>query len=161
MFCRKQLRYQLITEKLIITTDEQPCNHAGADTRVILHLFHAASQGHKFALVRTVDSDVIILCLFFFVKLGFVELWVVFGTGKSIRYIPIHTLYVQLGPEKSQALLLFHAVNGCDTVPDWQRRKEDCLAGLGKRIALSVVSLSKCSISCNPIHNNFLLNHLR
>ena len=111
-FCSKQLCYHLslITEKLIITTYEekvlskhdldlsmlQPCNHAEADTRIILHLFHAASEWHKFALVRTVHSDVVILCLFFFVKLGFVELWVIFGVGKSICHIP-HNLYVQLG----------------------------------------------------------------
>ena len=64
-FSSKQLCYHLslITEKLIITTDEekvisnhdldlsmlQPCNHAEAETRIILHLFHAASEGHKFA----------------------------------------------------------------------------------------------------------------
>ena len=150
-FCSKQLCYHLsqITEKLIITTDEekvlsnhdldlsmlQPCNHAETDTRIILHLFHAASEGHKFALVRTVNSDVVILCLFFFVKLGFVELWVIFGVGKSIRNIPIHNLYVQLGPERSQTLLLFHALTGWNTVSQigsagkktaWQVWEKDC-----------------------------------
>ena len=62
-------------------------------------------------------------------------LWVIFGVGKSIRHIPIHNLYVQLGPERSQTLLLFHALTGCDTVSQigsagkktaWQVWEKDC-----------------------------------
>ena len=44
----------------------QPCNHSEADTRIFLHLAHAVHQGHKVAYVRTVDSDVVVLAVFFF-----------------------------------------------------------------------------------------------
>lgn len=32
------------------------------------------------------------------------------------RFIPIHKLYEELGPQKSSALITLHAVSGCDTV---------------------------------------------
>lgn len=93
----------------------QPCNHAEADTRIFLHLAHAAAQGHKIAIVRTVDSDVVVLAIHFFSSLGFLELWVCFGSGKNVRDIPIHDICAHLGPSRSLALPLFHAITGCDT----------------------------------------------
>ena len=44
----------------------QLCNHSEADTRILLHLAHAAEQGHTTAYVRTVDSDVVVLAVRFF-----------------------------------------------------------------------------------------------
>ena len=94
----------------------KPFNDTEADTRILLHLAHAANQGHQIALVRTVYSDVVILAIHWFASLGLSELWVCLGTGKKIRDIPIHTLSAQLGPSRCIALSLFHAVTGCDTV---------------------------------------------
>lgn len=107
----------------------QPCNHTEADTRILPHLAHAASQGHQIALVRTVDSDVVILSLHWFASLGLSQLWVCLGSGKKTRDIPIHTLSAQLGPSRCMALPLFHAISGCDTVSH--------LLGCGKKTAWS------------------------
>ena len=60
----------------------QPCNHSEADTRILLHLAHAAKEGHTTAYVRTVHSDVVILAVRFFETLGLSELWVGFGAVK-------------------------------------------------------------------------------
>ncbi|KAJ8257557.1 hypothetical protein GJAV_G00186910 [Gymnothorax javanicus] len=76
----------------------QPCNHTEADTRIMLHHAHAAQQHHQGALVRTVDSDVVILAIHFFSSLGLSQLWVCLGSGKKMLDIPIHTLSAQLGP---------------------------------------------------------------
>jgi len=38
-----------------------PCNHQEADSRIFLHLSHAAQLGHSKAFIRTVDSDVVII----------------------------------------------------------------------------------------------------
>ena len=48
-----------------------------------------------------------------------------FGTEKQFRYIPVHEIAASLGRERSEALPLFHAYTGCDTVP--------AFAGRGKR----------------------------
>ena len=92
----------------------EPCNHFEADTR-IFHLAHASGQGHQAAYVRTVDSDIVVLAIRFFPTLGLVELWVGFGSGKNLRDIPIHDICSDIGPSRSVALPLFHAITRCDT----------------------------------------------
>ena len=37
------------------------CNHEEADTRIVVHLQHALKHGAKTDLVRTVDTDVIVI----------------------------------------------------------------------------------------------------
>ena len=101
----------------------QHCNHAEADT----HLAHASSQGHDKAFVRTVDSDIVVLAIAFYKQLGLSELWIGFGSEKSYRDIPVHSIHAQLGPSKSLALPLFHALIGCDTTSQ--------LLGCGKKTA--------------------------
>jgi len=44
------------------------------------------------------------------------ELWVAFRTGKKFRYIPAHEIASYLGPDKSQALPVFHAWGGAGRV---------------------------------------------
>lgn len=64
-----------------------------ADTRIILHLGHAVENGHKIAYVRTVDSDIVVLCIHFFPKLdGLLELWVGYGKGKHYSALPINQI---------------------------------------------------------------------
>jgi hypothetical protein len=80
--------------------------------------------------VRTVDSDVLVLAICFFHELqqiGLLELWVGLGSGKHYRDIPVHEIYSQLGPQKSLALPLFHALSGCDTTSQ--------MLGCGKKTA--------------------------
>ena len=108
-------------------TTLQPCNHSEADTRILLHLPHAAEHGHTKAYVRTVDSDVVVLAVRCFESLGQSELWVGFGTGNNYRNIPVHTIRSNIGPLKSLALPLFHILIGCDTTSQF--------LGCGKKTA--------------------------
>ena len=109
---------------LVNTSDSQsvadfdtimPCNHQEADSRIFLHLSHAAQQGHSKAFIRTVDSDVVIIAIGHFGSLGVMELWIGFGTGKAFQDIPLHEITQTLGPEKSLSCPLFHSFTGCDT----------------------------------------------
>lgn len=92
----------------------EPCSQEEADTRIMLHLFHAAEQGHKVAFVRTVDTDVVVIATYFFPKLKLEELWVGLGSGKHYKDVPVHEVSNCLGPEKCSALLLFYAMTGTD-----------------------------------------------
>ena len=38
------------------------------------------------------------------------ELWVAFGTGKHLRYIPAHAIATALGDEKARSLPMFHSI---------------------------------------------------
>ena len=121
---------------LVNTTDSQsvadfdtimPCNHQEADSRIFLHLSHAAQQGHSKAFIRTVDSDVVIIAVGHFGSLGVMELRIGFGTGKAFQHIPLHEITQTLGPEKSLSCRLFHSFTGCDTTSSF--------LGIGKKTA--------------------------
>jgi hypothetical protein len=116
---------------LVDTTRLAPCNHEEADNRLMLHAAHAAHAGHSKIIIRTVDTDVVVLAVALARTLGKDnEMWVSFGTGKSFRFLAAHEIAQALGPEKAHALPMFHALTGCDTV--------SCFAGHGKRTAWAV-----------------------
>ena len=95
--------------------DLQPCSHEEADTCIFLHAAHCAKQGYKKICIKTVDTDVVIIAISHFESLGIEELWIDFGTGNKFRKIPVHDIAKALG-SKAKALMMFHALTGCDTV---------------------------------------------
>ena len=104
-----------------------PCNHHDADGRMFLHVSDASREGHSKVMVRTVDSDVVVIAISIFERLGLQELWIDFGTGKNRQFIPVHTVAQNLGPQKCHTLPLFHAYTGCVTTSPF--------FGIGKRTA--------------------------
>ena len=110
-----------------------PCSHEEADSRMMLHVQHAAQHVHHQILVRTVDTDVVVLAVMVAETLSAeVEIWLAFGTGKNFRYLAAHKIAASLGSEKSLALPMFHALTGCDTV--------SAFVGHGKKTAWAVWS---------------------
>lgn len=59
------------------------CNHEEADTRVIVHIIHSLARGSRSVIVRTVDTDVVVILIGKFYDLKMLELdldlWVFFG----------------------------------------------------------------------------------
>ena len=46
------------------SSDEiNPCNHEGADTRMLLHAAHASRHGDSKVVLQTVDTDVLVLAI--------------------------------------------------------------------------------------------------
>ena len=70
----------------------------------------------KKIIIRTTDTDVVVLAISVVEKIKVEELWVAFGTGKHFRYIAAHATASSLVADKSRALPAFHALTGCDTV---------------------------------------------
>ncbi len=97
----------------------QSCNHEEADTRMLVHLQDALRNGATTCLVRTVDTDVVVVLIgkfhAFISNHPAADLWVAFGTRKSFMYLHINTICNALGREKSMALPIFHSFTGCDT----------------------------------------------
>ena len=104
-----------------------PCSHEEADNRMLLHAADGARRGYKKVLIRTVDTDVVVLCVSLAEKLGCECLWIAFGTGKSFRYINTTAVAEALGQQRCEVLSVFHALTGCDVT--------SCFAGKGKRTA--------------------------
>lgn len=81
-----------------------------------MHACHAAQNGHQKIMTQTVDTDVVVLAVSVVRSLGDTELWVAFGTRKNFRHIAANKIAQSLGPEKTRALPMFHALTGCDSV---------------------------------------------
>lgn len=94
---------------------ELDCDHEEADSRILLHAAHCVRNGHRKILIRTVDTDVVVLAVATFHTLSPDEMWVAFGLRNHYRMIPIHEMARALGEERSKALLFFHCFTGCDT----------------------------------------------
>lgn len=93
-----------------------PCGHKEADTRMLLHAVHAAGCGHKKLLIRTVDTDVVVLAVSQAQHLNLSKMWVAIGTGKSYLILAcLIVININIRPEKALALPSFHAFTGCDT----------------------------------------------
>ena len=97
----------------------QPCSHEEADTRILLHVAHCARQGLRKVIIRKVDTGVVVLAIGHFLALRLDELWVSFGVGTHFRQIAIHEIVKNVN---EKALMLFHAISGCDTVSSFLGR---------------------------------------
>ena len=109
------------------TSPLSPCTQEEADTRILLHACDAAKHGYDKIMIRTVYTDVVVIAAAMYHDLGLSELWIAFGTGKNLRYLPIHSLCNSIGKQQSKSLLMFHALTGCDQV--------SFFAGRGKKTA--------------------------
>ena len=101
---------------------------------MLLHV-QDALQGHKKILLRTVDTDVLVLAVALLQQVTegkHLKLRVAFGTENHFHYITAHEIATKLGPEVSKALPVFHAFTGCDTVSSFGDRvmMHKCLKGL-------------------------------
>lgn len=95
------------------------CNHEEADTRILVHLQDAFNNGATTCLVRTVDTDVVVIIIgklhAMLTDHPSADVWIAFGTGKSFTHIHVNEICNALGEYQSMALPVFHSFTGCDT----------------------------------------------
>ena len=70
----------------------QPCSHEEADARILLHVAHCARQGLRKLVIRTVDTDVVVLAIGHSPALQLDEPWVKLGVGTHYRQIAIQEI---------------------------------------------------------------------
>lgn len=96
-----------------------PCSHEEADARIFVHARHAAEQGSKVIMVKANETDVLVIAISVLPTLqqiGLQQLWIAFGQGRNLRWIPVHDLCLSIGLKKTGGILFFHAFTGCDVV---------------------------------------------
>ena len=90
-----------------------PCSHEETDTRILLHVADAANQGITRVLVRSRDTDVLVLCVGNFGNIpGLEELWVSSGTSSHQKYLAVHELTKVLGKTSADAQDAFLRATG-------------------------------------------------
>ena len=95
-----------------------PCNHEEADTRIVIHVLHALQSGCKSVVIRTVDTDVVVILVGKFGRLIIerpdADIWIAFGMGKHFTFISVNRVFAFLGETRASCLPVFHALSGCD-----------------------------------------------
>ena len=76
-----------------------PCTQEEADSRMFLHVGDAIAKGYRKVMIRSVDSDVLVLAVYCASFAKQAELWVAFGVGNNKRYIPAHKIASKMGDE--------------------------------------------------------------
>ena len=124
---------QALSNRSINLDGLSPCNHEEADSRIFTHALHAAKQQMTSVLIKACDTDVLVVAVSVFATLqdtGMEMLWVEFGQGQFIKWLPIHDMVANLGPDKCSGMLFVHAFTGCDIL--------SAFCGEGKKTAWQV-----------------------
>ena len=94
----------LCSPPLMVGSALSPCSHEEADTRMMVHVADAVGNGHKSIMIRTADTDVVVLAVAAVATISLEELWVSYGTGKSHKVLPVHLFAKTFGSSKSRCL---------------------------------------------------------
>ena len=89
---------------------ELQCGHEEADTRLLLHSKHAA-EAHDRIIVKTPDTDVLVLCIAKQKTIG-KDVFMMTGTGNKFRLIDTTPVSDALGEELCACPPGFHAFTG-------------------------------------------------
>ena len=108
---------QLTSDGLTVSNEEMNSLYSTqeeTDTRVVLYILYALQKGYKCAVIRSPDTDILLILLYYAPK--FHPLVVLFDTGKGAnrRVINVTDLAEELGPAYCEALLGLHCFTGED-----------------------------------------------
>ena len=122
---------------IYITMSNAVCNQEEADTRIIIHIIHALNYGFSSNLIKTSDSDVIVILIYHLQHFDTIStgcnITVNYGIGKIQRVINIRELTCALGVQRSAALPFFMTLTGCDSTSGMKARsKKMCFSACKK-----------------------------
>ena len=79
----------------------ETCNHEETDSRLLVHVRDAVNRGAKNVMIRTVDTDVVVIAVSDLSKLQELEpdvhIWIAFDMGKNFQYFSVHAIHESLG----------------------------------------------------------------
>ena len=124
LFLSSQVRDQGITKTFYLAEGEgvgstvgdafPNCDHEEADTRVVVHVLHAAERGYDRIVIRTSDTDIIVIMLFhllnFQTRYPNIKLFVSFGVEKYFQILDLTKIFDRLGSMRCKALSFFHTI---------------------------------------------------
>ena len=102
-----------------------------ADTRMFLHAAHASQQGYETIVIKSPDTDVGVLTVYYSRRISG-SLILATGAGNKRRFIDINGISEKYGENTCEALLGLHAITGCDS-------SVGAFSGKGKQSAIKVI----------------------
>lgn len=93
-----------------------------ADSRIILHCVYAKQAEARNIIVRSPDTDVLVLLCKYMVDLEHIPVYFDTGMGNKRRLLDVGAICRTIGPEMCKVLPALHAFTGCDTISAFVRR---------------------------------------
>lgn len=90
-------------------------NQEETDTRVVLYLKYAVKLGYKSAVVRTPDTDILVILLHHAQSIA-LTIYLDIGTGKHRQIVNVNELAESKGAEYCTMILGFYVFTGEDAV---------------------------------------------
>ena len=112
----------------LCTTQEE------ADTRMFLHVNHISDNGFSKLIVKSADTDVEMLAIYFQNFIA-AHCYILRGTKNKTLFIDIKAISDSLGPERCKVLPGLHALMGCDST--------SAFVGKGKQAAFKIMHRSE------------------
>ena len=95
------------------------CTSEEADPRLVRHTRDALLKDYSFVMVRTIDTDVLVLLISFTfrgdIPNGSVYAALRCSSDSNVKYFSINDIVRELGDDVTRALPFFYAFTGCDT----------------------------------------------
>ena len=107
-------------------------------------------NGSKALMIKANDTDVVVIAISVMKslnELGLEKMWIAFGQGGNVRWIPVHEVVNTIGPEKASGLPFFRAFTGCDTVSVFRskgRKSAWQTWNVSKEISTAFTTFSQC-----------------
>ena len=90
---------------------------------VWVHVKHVTIEGYKTLIIEATGVVVIAVSVMASLQeLGLERMWIGFGQGRTLWWIPFHELVSQIGSQKCQGGHIFHAFTGCDVISAFRSR---------------------------------------
>ena len=115
LFVASEEECHQISSKGLFTVEDLNSTPEEADTRIQVHLSHAARSGYSTLIVASEDTDVFMLCASF-QRLIPSSIFLKFETQTRVRCVNITSIVKAIGKNLCSSLLSMHAYTGCDTV---------------------------------------------
>ena len=94
-------------------------NQEETDTRIVLYLKYAAKLGYNSSLVRTPDTDIFVILLFYVNTIG-LAIFIDIGTGKYRQIVNISQMAESMGADKSKMVFGLHVFTGEDVTSSFK-----------------------------------------
>ena len=102
---------------------------------MVLYSNYAAKEGKKCVRIRSPDSDIFFILLYYAFDIKCKVLFDT-GTGNKKRLLDITGIAEEFGTSKCSALLSLHALTGCDTTSAFR--------GIGKLKPMKLLEITLC-----------------
>ena len=139
-------------------TIDKSDHHEEADSRISLHVHDTLRKGATSFLVRTVDTDVVVIPVGVFccpvTRYPDLDLWVGFCTGRHFRYYHINFVCLELGENKCKPLPFFHAFTGCDVTSQFNGKWKKSTYKTWKSLRTVIKGFTTVSSAFVPIETS-------